>query len=217
MGIGLVGIKRGMTRRFTEAGEAIPVTVIEVTPNTVTQVKTKEKEGYSAVQVASGTRRPVCMTKSVLGHFKKASVAPARSLREFRIEGDVTANVGDQFLVTHFEPGQVVDVTGTTKGRGFTGTVKRWNFRTQDATHGNSRSHRVPGSTGQNQSPGRTFPGKKMTGHYGNEKSTMQTLEVIHVDAERHLIMVKGAVPGPRGGEVVINHGTKVKTKKKST
>jgi large subunit ribosomal protein L3 len=214
MAIGLVGRKRGMTRRFTEAGEAIPVTVIEVAPNIVTQIKTKETDGYNAIQITTGTRRAICMTKPELGHFKKANTTAGRTLKEFRVEGDITHNVGDQILVTHFEPGVMVDVTGTTKGRGFTGTVKRWNFRTQDATHGNSRSHRVPGSTGQNQSPGRTFPGKKMTGHYGNENCTVQTLEVIHVDADRNLLMVKGAVPGPQGGEVIVNYAAKAKREK---
>lgn len=214
MAIGLVGRKRGMTRRFTETGEAIPVTVIEVAPNIVTQVKTKENDGYTAIQVTTGARRAICMSKAELGHFKKANTTAGRGLKEFRVEGDITLNVGDQILVTHFAPGALVDVTGTTKGCGFSGTVKRWNFRTQDATHGNSRSHRVPGSTGQNQSPGRTFPGKKMTGQYGNESCTVQTLEVIHVDADRNLLMVKGAVPGPQGGEVIVKSAVKAKREK---
>lgn len=216
MAIGLVGKKRGMTRRFTEAGESIPVTVIEVLPNVVTQVKTPETDGYSAIQITTGSRRPICLTKAELGHYKKANVAAGAGLKEFRVD-EVSLNVGDQILVSHFAVGEIVDVTGTTKGRGFAGTVKRWNFRTQDATHGNSRSHRVPGSTGQNQSPGRTFKGKKMTGHYGNERCTVQSLEVVHIDADRNLLLVKGAVPGPQGAEVIVKHGAKIKQAKKTS
>lgn len=214
MSIGLVGKKRGMSRRFTETGESIPVTVIEVAPNFVTQVKTPETDGYSAVQVTTGQRRSVCLTKAELGHYKKANVTAGTGLWEFTVDADNTLKVGDQILVDQFDVGQIVDVTGTTKGRGFTGTVKRWNFRTQDATHGNSRSHRVPGSTGQNQSPGRTFKGKKMTGHYGNERCTIQSLEVVFIDKERNLLLVKGAIPGPAGGDVIIRRGAKAKKAK---
>lgn len=219
MALGLVGKKRGMTRRFTETGEMIPVTVIEVAPNVVTQVKTQASDGYDAVQVTYGTRRLSRVSKGALGHFKKANVPAGEGLHEFRVDagklaGDQAMKMGDQITVTLFNVGDKVDVIGTTKGRGFAGTVKRWNFRTQDATHGNSRSHRVPGSTGQNQSPGHTFKGKKMPGQYGNERNTSQLLEVVLVDAERNLILVKGAVPGPQGGEVVIRSALKAKVKK---
>jgi large subunit ribosomal protein L3 len=209
IGLGLVGKKRGMTRRFTETGEAIPVTVIEVAPNFVTQVKTTETDGYHAVQVTTGTRRATCHTKAELGHYKKANVTAGTGLWEFRVDDKHETKVGDALDVEHFAVGQMVDVTGTTKGRGFAGTVKRWNFRTQDATHGNSRSHRVPGSTGQNQSPGRVFKGKKMPGHYGNERCTIQSLQVVHIDKERNLILIKGAVPGPQGGDVIVRSGAK--------
>ncbi|MFI4954352.1 MAG: 50S ribosomal protein L3 [Gammaproteobacteria bacterium] len=211
MSIGLVGKKRGMSRRFTETGESIPVTVIEIAPNFVTQVKTAETDGYHAVQVTTGQRRAICQTKAELGHYKKANVTAGIGLWEFRVDADNQLKAGEQILVDQFSVGQIIDVTGTTKGRGFTGTVKRWNFRTQDATHGNSRSHRVPGSTGQNQSPGRTFKGKKMCGHYGNERCTIQSLEVIFIDKERNLLLVKGAVPGPQGGDVIIRRGAKAK------
>ena len=214
MAIGLVGKKRGMTRRFTEAGESIPVTVIEVAPNFVTQVKTTDTDGYNAVQVTTGAKRPICLNKAELGHYKKANVTAGEGLWEFPVDAGNELKVGDQILVDQFDVGQIVDVTGTTKGRGFTGTVKRWNFRTQDATHGNSRSHRVPGSTGQNQSPGRTFKGKKMTGHYGNERCTVQSLEVVHIDKERNLILVRGAVPGCQGSSVIVRRGARIGVKK---
>jgi large subunit ribosomal protein L3 len=209
MSLGLIGKKRGMTRRFTEAGEAIPVTVIEVTPNVVTQIKTQATDGYDAVQVTYGVRRADRVTKAELGHFKKANVPAGLGLSEFRVDakklaGDQAIKVGDQITVDLFAVGEMVNVIGTSKGRGFAGVVKRWNFRTQDATHGNSLSHRVVGSTGQNQSPGRTFPGKKMPGHYGHARVTSKSLEVIYVDAERNLVLVKGAVPGPQGAEVTI-------------
>lgn len=218
MSLGLIGKKRGMTRRFTESGESIPVTVIEVTPNIVTQIKTQATDGYHAVQVTYGERRLNRVTKAELGHYKKANVPAGLGLFEFRVNedqvnGEKALKVGDQITAEHFAVGELVDVVGKSKGRGFAGVVKRWNFRTQDATHGNSLSHRVPGSTGQNQSPGRTFPGKKMPGHYGHARVTSKSLEVIYVDSERNLVLVKGAVPGPHGAEVTILRAFKAKAK----
>jgi large subunit ribosomal protein L3 len=212
MAIGLVGRKSGMTRVFTDAGVSIPVTVIEIDPNRVTQVKTDDTDGYRAVQVTTGTRKASRVTKPAAGNFAKAGVEAGRGLWEFRLDDGAEAPaVGAELTVTLFEAGQKVDVTGVSKGKGFQGTVKRWNFRTQDATHGNSRSHRVPGSIGQNQSPGRVFKGKKMTGHMGAERVTVQTLEVVRVDAERNLLLIKGAVPGAPGGDVLVRPAVKVK------
>jgi large subunit ribosomal protein L3 len=213
MTIGVVGRKAGMTRVFTEDGVSIPVTVIEVEPNRVAQVKTQDTDGYRAVQVATGTRRPSRVTKPMAGHYAKAGVEAGRGLWEFRMadgEGDDLA-VGSVINVGIFAAGQMVDVTGTSIGKGFAGTVKRHHFRTQDMTHGNSRSHRVPGSTGQNQTPGRVFKGKRMCGHMGNVQRTMQNLEVVRVDAERNLLLVKGAVPGSKGGDVIVHTAVKVR------
>src|SRR6218665_1075480 len=198
MAIGLVGRKCGMTRVFTEAGVSVPVTVIEDDPNRITQIKSVDTDGYQAVQITTGERRASRVTKAQAGHFAKANVAAGRGVWEFRVEGDEAAAlaVGGTIGVDTFAVGQVVDVTGTSKGKGFQGSVKRWNFRTQDATHGNSVSHRVHGSTGQNQSPGKVFKGKKMAGHMGDERVTVQGLEVVSVDAERGVLLVKGAVPG---------------------
>lgn len=212
MAIGLVGRKSGMTRVFTDDGVSIPVTVIEVDPNRVTCVKTDDGDGYRAVQVTTGTRRASRVTKAAAGNFAKAGVEAGRGLWEFRLEDGADAPaVGSELTVAVFEAGQKVDVTGVSKGKGYQGTVKRWNFRTQDATHGNSRSHRVPGSIGQNQSPGRVFKGKKMTGHMGAERVTVQTLEVVRVDAERNLLLIKGAIPGAPGGDVLVRPAVKVK------
>jgi large subunit ribosomal protein L3 len=199
-----------MTRIFTEDGSSIPVTVIEAEPNRVTYVRTPEKEGYSAIQVTAGTARRNRIPKPEAGHFAKASVPAGRGLWEFRLDGQAADfTVGAELTVGQFEPGQRVDVQGVSKGKGYAGTIKRWNFRGQDATHGNSISHRVPGSIGQNQTPGRVFKGKKMSGHLGNVNVTTQNLEVVRVDAERNLLLLKGAVPGPAGGDVYIRPSVK--------
>jgi len=212
MAIGLVGRKSGMTRVFTDDGVSIPVTVVEVDPNRVTCIKTDDSDGYRAVQVTTGTRRASRVTKPQAGNFAKAGVEAGRGLWEFRLEDGADAPaVGSELTVALFAAGQKVDVTGISKGKGYQGTVKRWNFRTQDATHGNSRSHRVPGSIGQNQSPGRVFKGKKMTGHMGADRVTVQTLEVVRVDAERNLLLIKGAIPGAPGGDVLVRPAVKVK------
>ena len=212
MAIGLVGRKSGMTRVFTNDGVSIPVTVIEVSPNRVTQVKTDDNDGYRAIQVTTGARKASKIPKAEAGHFAKANVEAGRGTWEFRLEAGVVApEVGAELTVAEFEVGQKIDVTGVSKGKGYQGTVKRWNFHTQDWTHGNSRSHRVPGSIGQNQSPGRVFKGKKMTGHMGVDQVTVQTLEVVRVDAERNLLLVKGAVPGAAGGDVLVRPAVKLK------
>lgn len=210
MAIGVVGRKCGMTRVFTEAGISIPVTVVEVTPNRVTQVKSVANEGYEAVQVTVGERRASRVTAAQAGHFAKAGVAAGRTVREFRVEGTDLA-AGAEVSVEVFQEGQLVDVVGVSKGKGFQGTVKRWNFSMQDATHGNSLSHRAPGSTGQNQSPGRVFKGKKMAGHMGAERVTVQNLEVVRVDAEKNLLLIRGAVPGATGANLVIRPAVKAK------
>jgi large subunit ribosomal protein L3 len=210
MTIGIVGIKRGMTRVFTEDGVSIPVTVIEAAPNRITQVKNTDNDGYSAIQVTAGTVKPSRVNKPTAGHFSKASVDAGRRLWEFRVEGSEELNVGDNLTVESFEEGQKVDVAGQSKGKGFAGVVKRHNFKMQDATHGNSISHRAPGSIGQCQTPGRVFKGKKMAGHMGAERVTTQTLEVVRVDQENNLLLVKGAVPGARGGDVIVTPAVKV-------
>ncbi|WP_237387674.1 50S ribosomal protein L3 [Xenorhabdus sp. Sc-CR9] len=208
--IGLVGKKVGMTRIFTEDGVSIPVTVIEIENNRVTQVKSKETDGYSAIQVTTGSKRANRVNKSEAGHFAKAGVEAGRILREFRLsEGDTEFTVGQSISVEIFADVKKVDVTGTSKGKGFAGTVKRWNFRTQDATHGNSLSHRVPGSIGQNQTPGKVFKGKKMAGQLGNERVTVQSLDVVRVDAERNLLLVKGAVPGATNSNLIVKPAVK--------
>lgn len=211
MTIGIVGRKSGMTRIFTEDGVSIPVTVVEVEPNRVTQVKTVDTDGYSAVQVTVGARRASRVNKTAAGHYAKANTEAGRGLWELRNEAGEAFEIGGQITVDVFEAGQIVDVTGTSKGKGFAGTVKRWNFRTQDATHGNSLSHRVPGSIGQCQTPGRVFKGKKMTGHMGDERVTVQNLEVVKVDAERNLLLIKGAVPGAPGGDVIVRPAVKAR------
>ncbi|WP_019531108.1 50S ribosomal protein L3 [Dasania marina] len=211
MTIGLVGRKSGMTRVFTEDGISIPVTVIEVDPNRVTCVKTEDNDGYSAIQVTTGARKASRVAKSEAGQFAKAGVDAGRGLWEFRVNSDEAPEVGAELTVSTFEVGQKVDVTGQSKGKGFQGGIKRWNFRMQDATHGNSISHRSNGSIGQCQTPGRVFKGKKMSGHMGAERVTVQTLEVVRVDAERNLLLIKGAVPGAPGGDVIVRPAVKVK------
>ena len=201
-----------MTRIFTDDGVSLPVTVIEVEPNRVTQIKSLETDGYRALQVAVGTRRASRVTKPMAGHYAKAGVPAGRGLWEIRLDATEEADltVGAELKVDRFEAGQMVDVTGTTVGKGFQGTIKRHNFSMGDATHGNSLSHRAPGSIGQRQTPGRVFKGKKMSGHMGNVRRTAQNLEVVRVDVERNLLLVKGAVPGSEGGDVIVRLTTKV-------
>ena len=215
MAIGIVGRKVGMTRVFSDKGESIPVTVIEVEPNRVTQLRTDEVDGYSAVQVTTGSRRASRVNKPMAGHLSKAGVEAGRGYWEFRTSGDEAGEieVGGEIKVDIFEAGQKVDVRGTSKGKGFQGGVKRHNFRMQDATHGNSISHRAPGSIGQCQTPGRVFKGKKMAGHMGNVQRTAQNIEVVRVDVDRNLLLVKGAVPGSRGGDVVVTPAIKMLNK----
>ena len=210
MAIGLVGKKSGMTRVFTEDGASVPVTVIEVSPNRVTRLKTEESDGYTAIQVTAGDVKQNRVRKPVAGEYAMASVQAGRGLWEFRVdELPEELEVGGEITVEQFEAGQKVDVRGVSKGKGYAGTIKRWNFRGQDNTHGNSISHRAPGSIGQCQTPGRVFKGKKMSGHLGNVKVTTQNLEVVRVDNERNLLLIKGAVPGPAGGDVYIRPAVK--------
>lgn len=211
MAIGLVGKKCGMTRIFTEAGESIPVTVVEVHANRITQVKNTDVDGYQAIQVTTGTRRDSRVTAAQKGHFAKAGVAAGRGVWEFRAnDSDLEGReIGGEILADLFEQGQIVDVTGQSKGKGFQGGIKRHNFSMQDATHGNSVSHRVLGSTGQNQSPGKVFKGKKMPGQMGNKRVTVQGLEVISVDVEKGLLVIKGAIPGATGGDVIVRPSVK--------
>ncbi|PQQ36321.1 50S ribosomal protein L3 [Photorhabdus laumondii] len=207
--IGLVGKKVGMTRIFTEDGVSIPVTVIEIEDNRITQVKDLDNDGYRAIQVTTGSKKASRVNKPEAGHFAKAGVEAGRILREFRLSEGEEYAVGQSISVEIFADVKKVDVTGTSKGKGFAGTVKRWNFRTQDASHGNSLSHRVPGSIGQNQTPGKVFKGKKMAGQLGNERVTVQSLDVVRVDAERNLLLVKGAVPGSTGGNLIVKPAVK--------
>ena len=213
MSIGLVGKKKGMTRIFTEAGDSIPVTVIEVQPNRITQIRQQDPDGYAAIQVTSGQKRASLVNRPTAGHYKKAGTEAGEGLWEFRLleqpEETEQFEVGSEITVDRFQDGQRVDVTGTSKGKGFAGVVKRYNFRMQDATHGNSLSHRAPGSIGQCQTPGRVFKGKKMSGHMGDERVTTMNLEVVRVDPERHLLMVRGAVPGAPGGHVLVRPSVK--------
>ncbi|TKI03275.1 50S ribosomal protein L3 [Martelella alba] len=206
---GLIGRKVGMTRIFTEDGVSIPVTVIEVEANRVTQVKDLDSDGYRAIQVTTGTKKVNRVTKPEAGHFAKAGVEAGRGLWEFRIEEGEEVAVGQSVTVELFADVKKVDVTGTSKGKGYAGTTKRWNFRTQDATHGNSLSHRGHGSIGQNQTPGKVFKGKKMAGQLGNERVTVQSLDVVRVDVERNLLLVKGAVPGATGGDLIVKPAVK--------
>ncbi|MGB5621184.1 MAG: 50S ribosomal protein L3 [Gammaproteobacteria bacterium] len=213
MAIGLVGRKCGMTRVFTEDGESIPVTVIEALPNRITQLKTAESDGYRAVQITTGRRKASRVTKPQQGHFAKATVEPGRGLWEFRLEGEEGSELatGAEITVELFSDGQAVDVIGTSIGKGFAGAVKRHNFRTQDATHGNSLSHRAPGSIGQNQTPGRVFKGKRMAGHMGDVRTTAQNLTVVRVDTARNLLLVRGAVPGSKGSDVIVRPAIKAR------
>ena len=211
MAIGIVGRKCGMTRVFDENGVSTPVTVIEVTANRIAQVKTKDNDGYQAIQVTTGERKANRVTRPEAGHFKKAGVEAGRGLWEFRTDSLEGFELGGEIKVDIFEDGQLVDVTGTSKGKGYAGVIKRWNFSMQDATHGNSISHRAPGSIGQNQSPGKVFKGKKMSGHMGAERVTTQSLTVVRVDAERNILLIKGAVPGCKGSDVVVRPAVKAK------
>jgi len=209
MTVGLVGKKCGMTRVFTEDGVSIPVTVVEVSPNRVTQVKSLDTDGYDAIQITTGSRKASRVDSATAGHYAKAGVEAGRGLWEFRLDGASEYESGAELTVSMFEAGQKVDVTGKTIGKGFAGGVKRWGFRMQDATHGNSISHRAPGSIGQCQTPGRVFKGKKMAGHMGDKQRTAQTLELVRVDEERGLLLIKGSVPGAKGGDVIVRAAIK--------
>jgi len=216
MAMGLVGRKCGMTRIFTDDGVSIPVTVIEAQPNRITQVKTVDKDGYRALQVSAGNRKASRVSRSEAGHFAAAKVEAGDLMTEFRLDADEQPEEGEfapgmEIKVDLFAEGQKVDVIGTTIGKGFAGTVKRHNFSMQDATHGNSLAHRAPGSIGQNQTPGRVFKGKKMSGHMGSVRRTAQNLEVVRVDAERNLLLIRGAVPGHSGGRVVVQPAVKAR------
>lgn len=211
MSLGLVGRKVGMTRVFTEDGDTIPVTVVDVSNNRVTQIKTPENDGYAAVQVAFGRRRASRVNQAAAGHFAKAGVEAGHTLREFRVKPDEVANfkVGGAINADIFKIGQRVDVSGTTQGKGFAGVIKRHHFSSNRASHGNSVSHNKPGSIGQNQDPGRVFPGKRMAGHMGAARNTVQNLEIIRIDAERQLLLIRGALPGSRGGDVTVRPTTR--------
>jgi len=213
MSLGLIGRKVGMTRIFTEEGASIPVTVLEVIPNRVTQIKTVASDGYTGLQVAYGERRASRINKALTGHYAKAGVAAGAGIKEFNVADDVLANyqVGGNVTVELFSAGQMVDVTGTSIGKGFAGAIKRHHFSSNRASHGNSRSHNVPGSIGMAQDPGRVFPGKRMPGHLGDVKVTTQNLEIVRVDAERNLLLIKGAIPGSKGGDVVVRPAVKAK------
>ena len=213
MTMGIVGRKCGMTRVFTEDGESIPVTVIEAQPNRITQVKTVETDGYRALQVTAGAKKPSRVSKPLVGHFAKAKVEAGDLITEFRLDDadDGEFDAGSELNVELFAEGQKVDVIGTSIGKGFAGGVKRHNFSMQDATHGNSLAHRAPGSIGQNQTPGRVFKGKKMAGHMGNVRRTAQNLVVVRVDADRNLLLIKGAVPGHAGGKVIVRPAVKAR------
>jgi large subunit ribosomal protein L3 len=209
MSLGLVGRKVGMTRVFSDDGVSTPVTVIEVEPNRISQIKTVETDGYTAVQVVTGSRRANRVTKPLAGHYRKAGVEAGRGAWEFRVDSVDEMELGSEIKVDLFEQGQIVDVAGISKGKGFQGGVKRHNFTMQDATHGNSISHRSNGSIGQNQTPGRVFKGKKMSGHMGAANCTTQNLEVVRVDTERNLVLIKGPVPGAKSGDVIIRPAIK--------
>ncbi|MGG1945830.1 50S ribosomal protein L3 [Trinickia sp. NRRL B-1857] len=216
MSLGLVGRKVGMTRIFTADGDSIPVTVLDVSDNRVAQIKTVETDGYTAVQVAFGTRRPSRVTKPLAGHLAKAGVQAGEILKEFKIDAAKAAELsaGAVIGVDLFEVGQKIDVQGVSIGKGYAGTIKRYNFSSGRASHGNSRSHNVPGSIGMAQDPGRVFPGKRMTGHMGDETVTVQNLEIARIDADRKLLLVKGAVPGAKGGKVFVTPAVKTRAAK---
>lgn len=213
MSLGLIGRKVGMTRIFTEEGASIPVTVLEVLPNRVTQIKTVESDGYAGLQVAYGERRASRINRALTGHYAKAGAAAGAGIKEFNVSADVLSayQLGGNVTVEIFSAGQMVDVTGTSIGKGFAGAIKRHHFSSNRASHGNSRSHNVPGSIGMAQDPGRVFPGKRMPGHLGDVKVTTQNLEVVRVDAERNLLLIKGAIPGAKGGDVVVRPAVKAK------
>jgi large subunit ribosomal protein L3 len=216
MSLGLIGRKVGMTRLFTEDGASVPVTVLEVVPNRVTQIKTVETDGYTGLQVAYGERRASRINSALTGHYAKSGSVPGAGIQEFSVTDDVLANyaAGATITVDIFQAGQLVDVTGTSLGKGFAGAIKRHHFSSNRASHGNSRSHNVPGSIGMAQDPGRVFPGKRMPGHLGAVKVTTQNLEIVRVDAERNLLLIKGAIPGSKGGDVVVRPAVKAKAVK---
>ncbi len=216
MSMGLIGRKCGMTRIFEESGQSVPVTVVQVDPNILTQIKTEQNDGYTALQITCGKKRRSLLNQAASGHFAKAKVEPGLGLWEFRVDAiEEGLEVGHAFTVEMFNEGDIVDITGVSKGKGFQGPVKRHNFSMQDATHGNSVSHRAHGSTGQNQTPGRVFKGKKMAGRMGNDTVTMQNHKVVQIDQERNLIFIKGALPGCTGGFVRIKNAVKLKEKAK--
>lgn len=217
MTVSLVGRKCGMTRVFTENGDSIPVTVIEVLPNRITQIKTRETDGYNAIQITTGSRRRSRVNKAAAGHYAKANTEPGRGLWEFKTDQLEGFTLGGEIKLDQFTEGQMVDVTATSIGKGYTGVIKRHHFATQDATHGNSLSHRAPGSIGQRQTPGRVFKGKRMAGHMGDVKRTVLSQRIVKIDVERNLVLVRGVVPGAPGGDVVIRPAIKAKKKQKET
>jgi large subunit ribosomal protein L3 len=211
MSIGLIGKKQGMTRLFTPEGDSFAVSVVSVDPNTITQIKSEEVDGYSSIQVTTGTKKEKHLSKPLAGHYKKGSVNPGDGSWEFKVNAEDLADleVGSQLNIDIFQEGQKIDVQGKSKGKGFAGTVKRWNFKMQDATHGNSISHRAPGSIGQCQTPGKVWKGKKMSGHMGDEKKTIQNLKIASIDSENNLLLIKGPIPGPTGSNVVLKPAVK--------
>ena len=214
MPIGIIGRKAGMTRIFKEDGTSIPVSVVEATPNLITQIKNQQTDGYEAIQITCGERKTNRINKPTRGQLTKANVKTGHGFWEFRLnDGEQNFELGQEIKVDIFEEGQIVDVTGTSKGKGFAGVVKRHNFQMQDATHGNSLSHRAPGSIGQNQTPGRVFKGKKMAGHLGNVRKTVQNLEIVRIDLERNLLLIKGGIPGAPGSNIIVRPAVKARTK----
>ena len=211
MTIGLVGKKQGMTRMFTQEGDAFAVSVVSVSPNTITQIKSQEVDGYSSVQVTTGEKKEKHLKKPISGHFKKREVDPGEGLWEFKVNTEQLEElkVGSQLFLDQFEEGQRIDVQGKSKGKGFAGTVKRWNFKMQDATHGNSISHRAPGSIGQCQTPGKVWKCKKMSGHMGDERKTIQNLKIASIDSNNNLLLIKGPIPGPTGSTVIVKPAVK--------
>ena len=211
MTIGIVGRKQGMTRMFTPEGEAFAVSVVSVSPNIITQIKSQQTDGYSSIQVTTGEKKEKHIKKPVSGHFKKNGVDPGEGLWEFKVNPEALEEleVGSKLFLEQFEEGQTIDVQGKSKGKGFAGTVKRWNFKMQDATHGNSISHRAPGSIGQCQTPGKVWKGKKMSGHMGNEQKTVQNLEIAYIDSNNNLLLIKGPIPGPTGSNVILKPAVK--------
>ena len=211
MSIGLIGKKQGMTRMFTPEGDAFAVSVVSVSPNIITQIKSQETDGYSSIQVTTGEKKEKHIKKPISGHFKKKGVNPGEGLWEFKVNPEALEEleVGSQLFLEQFEEGQTIDVQGKSKGKGFAGTVKRWNFKMQDATHGNSISHRAPGSIGQCQTPGKVWKGKKMSGHMGDEQKTVQNLEIASIDSNNNLLLIKGSIPGPTGSNVLLKPAVK--------